>query len=128
MPGSKVFADELPDGTRRLSFDLSVYGLSSIKKAAYKYGGHFFVRITESADATEVLLKPNDSCPAPDQMIGEFCNEVLDQELRENIARETSGIRDLLLAQAFSKTSLLDAEFEAGNYDSGVDAGTSEKS
>jgi hypothetical protein len=51
-------------------------------------------------------------------MAGEFCNEVLDQELREIIAEETVGIRDLLLAQAFSKTSLIDPELETCDYDS----------
>jgi hypothetical protein len=51
-------------------------------------------------------------------MAGEFCNEVLDQELRETIAEETAGIRNLLLAQAFSKTSLIDPELETADYDS----------
>jgi len=38
--------------------------------------------------------------------VRDFCNEVLDQELRERVVREMTGIRNLLLAQAFSKTAL----------------------
>jgi len=54
-----------------------------------------------------------------DFLAGEFQNEVLDQELREAVAEETKGIQNLLLAQAFSATSLLDPLGECA--DEGVD-------
>ena len=118
MAESGIAANTLPDGTRLLTFDTSVYRLSAIKKAAYKFGGHFYALVEQHEHITEVRLRPKESCASPDTLAGEFCNEVLDQELRETIAEETAGIRNLLLAQAFSKTSLIDPELETGEYDS----------
>jgi His-Xaa-Ser system protein HxsD len=118
MAESSTAASALPDGTRLLTFDATVYSLNAIKKAAYKFGGHFYALIEQHDRVTEVRLRPKESCDSPDTLAGEFCNEVLDQELRETIAEQTAGIRDLLLAQAFSKTSLIDSELETGDYDS----------
>jgi His-Xaa-Ser system protein HxsD len=114
--------DAQADGTLVVRFDRAVYRLSAIKKAAYKYGGFFSTLIEESEKATVVSLKPTATCQNPDQAAGEFCNEVLDQELREEIAAETRGVRDLLLAHAFSKTSLIDSEMETADYDLVLDS------
>lgn len=118
MSQSGVATNDLSDGTQVVTFDSTIYRSNAIKKAAYKYGGLYYVHITQLDRATEVRLKPKESCTTSDALVGEFCNEVLDQELRETVAEETSGIRDLLLAQAFSKTTLIDPELETGEYDS----------
>ena len=106
-----------PEGTLVAKFDRNVYGSSAVKKAAYKFGGLFDVLIEGAGEFTVVLLRPTAANSKPDEFVGDFCNEVLDQELREEIAAETRGVRDLLLAQAFSKTSLMDLEMEAANYE-----------
>jgi His-Xaa-Ser system protein HxsD len=105
------------DGSFAVEFDRKVYKLSAVKKAAYKYGGLFHFVIEETGTATVVSLKPTAACRNSEEAAGQFCNEVLDQELREEIASETSGVRDLLLAHAFSKTSLIDSEMETADYD-----------
>lgn len=115
---SGIATNVLTDGTQVVNFNTSVYRLNAIKKSAYKFGGLFHVLIEQRDRIIEVRLKPKESCKSPDAFVGEFCNEVLDQELRETVAEETAGIRDLLLAQAFSKTSLIDSESETGDYDS----------
>jgi len=114
----------MPDGTLVVKFDHGIYRPSAVKKAAYKYGGLFSILITDSEKYTDVSLKPTSNCQNPDEAAGQFCNEVLDQELREEIAAETRGIRDLLLAHTFSKTSLIDSEVEAADYNSIVDSHT----
>jgi len=105
------------DGSLVVKFDRHVYRLSAIKKAAYKYGGLFHILIENADDFIAATLKPTAACQAADVAAGEFCNEVLDQDLREDIAAETSGIRDLLLAHAFSKTSLIDLDLETEDYE-----------
>ena len=107
----------MPDGGFVARFDRNVYRLSAVKKAAYKYGGMFHV-VIEGADGSVVVsLRPASSTTNPEEAVGRFCNEVLDQELREEIAAETNGARDLLLAHAFSKTSLIDSELETSDYE-----------
>jgi len=112
MPG---FSKE-PDGSFVARFDCRVYRVTAVKKAAYKYGGIFHILIEEADGSIVVSLRPTSSNADPEEAIGKFCNEVLDQELREQIATETNGVRDLLLAQAFSKTSLVDSELETSDY------------
>jgi His-Xaa-Ser system protein HxsD len=113
MPG---FSKE-PDGSFVTKFDCDVYRVTAVKKAAYKYGGAFHILIEETDGSVVVSLRPTSSNDNPEEALGKFCNEVLDQELREQIAAETNGIRDLLLAQAFSKTSLIDSELETSDYE-----------
>jgi His-Xaa-Ser system protein HxsD len=43
-------------------------------------------------------------------LLREFEKEVLDQDLREHIKKETADYRNLILAHAFSKTSLIEDE------------------
>lgn len=118
MPQSGIVITNLPEGATVVTLDAAVYRLNAIKKAAYKYGGLFYILISQNEGAIEVQLKPKDPGPSTDAHVGEFCNEVLDQELRETVADETTGLRDLLLAQAFSKTTLIDAGLETCEYDS----------
>jgi His-Xaa-Ser system protein HxsD len=117
MDGTDFVANRLPDGTQVLTFDSAVYRLSAIKKAAYKFGGLFHILIEQHDPVTEVRMKSKESSAPIDKLVGEFCNEVLDQDLREAVAEETAGIRNLLLAQAFSKTSLIDSAMETAEYD-----------
>lgn len=96
--------------------DGKVYRLSAVKKAAYKFGDRCHVHLTAEDSRTKVILKARKKLENVDHLAGEFCNEVLDQELREVVADETSNIRDLLIAQAFSKTSLIQPQFESEDF------------
>src|ERR1017187_461393 len=107
----------MADGNFGVRFDRKVYRLSAVKKAAYKYGNIFHVMIEEADGFILVSLRPTSANGDPEEAAGNFCNEVLDQELREEIAAETNGVRDLLLAHAFSKTSLIDSELETSDYE-----------
>src|SRR5262245_45030999 len=97
-------------------FDLGVYRLSAIKKAAYRFAGQFDVQIAPIADSRVRVSLSRKANAATD--IDPMClpNEVLDQELREVVADETKGIRDLLLAQAFSGLPLVDPIGENADY------------
>jgi His-Xaa-Ser system protein HxsD len=100
-----------------VDLDLAVYRLASIKKAAYKFGGRCHVRIEALAeDKVRVTLTPKRLLESIGHLTGEFQNEVLDQELREDVAAETAGVRNLIIAQAYSQTSLLDRMGETADY------------
>lgn len=101
------------DATHSLSLNLdtAVYRLTAIKKAAYKFSGRCLVQIRMSGPQTaEVLLEAAASTTDLQPLKQEFLREVTDQELREVVLEETAGVRNLLLAQAFSSTSLIQCE------------------
>lgn len=95
-----------------VKFDKKVYGLGALKKAAYKFIDKVAVNISDNGDAFEVEIRFNkeSSREAQEYFISEFTKEVLDQDLRESIKKETEGYRNLILAHVFSRTSLVKNE------------------
>ncbi len=98
------------------SFQRSVYRLEVIKKASYRFLADYDVHISEVADTIQISLiekEPSRSCRFDAR---QFPAEVLDQDLREQVLSETQAMRDLILAQAFSSLSLLDALGETADF------------
>lgn len=99
------------------NFDLAVYRLSAIKKAAYRFLADYGVEIrTTSESNVQVVLTPRAAVSSSYKMLDSFPNEVLDQDLREVIAEETKSIRDLIMVQTFSGLTLTDSVGEDADY------------
>lgn len=99
-----------------IEFDPTIHSLIAAKKAAYRFGGRAFVEIAEREGRMVVIFKSRDHQRLHPSMADEFRNELLDQDLREILARETESVRNLLLAQAFSATSLTDPVGDEVDY------------
>jgi len=100
-----------------LTIDPVVYRLAAVKKAAYRFGDRFHIEIEAPAGGLIRVSLTSKTGGADDASPGgEFRNEVLDQELREQVADETGRIRDLLMAQAFSGVSLTDNAGETADF------------
>jgi His-Xaa-Ser system protein HxsD len=95
-----------------LTFDATVYSADAIKKAAYRSIDKFAVNIAKEGNEIKCILTFKESAPDPQikTYLDEFKKEVLDQDLRESIKKETEGVRNLILAHAFSKTGLIKDE------------------
>jgi His-Xaa-Ser system protein HxsD len=91
-----------------VTFDARVYALPIVKKAAYRFLGRFDAEITQDGDVWVCTLKF--AAPAGASTVEEtereLRAEVLDQDLRASIARETEPMRNAILALAFSRTGL----------------------
>jgi len=99
-----------PDGSVSVRFDSRVYPLNAVKKAAYKFAKDCGVVVNVEGEHFRATINFFDQAAAPSakqRLVGAFCNEVIDQDLREQISEQTEPMRNLILAQAFSKTSLL---------------------
>lgn len=106
-----------PRGRGTLTFDEAVYCLTAIKKAAYKFSDRCWFSIESQNRRVSVTVDLKDSCPSTlQEVLGEFSNEVLDQDLREHISKETEPLRNLIVAHAFSRTSLIDTDLEVADY------------
>ncbi|MBF5043309.1 His-Xaa-Ser system protein HxsD [Aggregicoccus sp. 17bor-14] len=99
-----------------VEFDRRVYRLEAVKKAAYRLSAQCVSQI-ELGSGDEVYVTLTLKQPGSlDDLVVAFRTEVLDQELREVVAKETEAVRNLILAQAFSKTALLDPVGESGDF------------
>ena len=91
---------------RSLSFDSSAYSIDAIQRAAYRFSDRFSCEISSQGEAIEAKASFASDDVDIDTTLSEFRTEALDQVLRERIRAETSEVRQLVLALAFSKTSL----------------------
>lgn len=89
-----------------------IYDLDTIKKAAY----HFIDRTTidlaivgEDIVCT-FLFQPATTPAGADVIVREFKAELLDQDLRQKIAKETAPLRNAILALAFAANKQQDNE------------------
>jgi His-Xaa-Ser system protein HxsD len=77
-------------------------------KAVAPFTKNNFVEIRNStADKAEIIFTAKTESQDEETLRGEFLNELLDQTLREQVARETELVRNLILAHALSKIDLI---------------------
>lgn len=100
---------QLQSGRTILRVDLRVYSLMALKKAAYRLADRCTIMLSEedANTAKAELLCAADA--STEDYVRAFLDEALDQELRAQIGASTSGLRDLILAHAFSRTRLVNS-------------------
>ena len=98
--------------TEQVRFDARVYPLVVIKKAAYRFVKIFVTEITQEGDAWLCTLRfaGHSDAASIEQATRDLHAEVLDQDLRATISRETDPVRNATLALAFSRTGLQGSE------------------
>ena len=90
-----------------MEVDLGIYGLAALQKVAYKFTDRCFIHLKHRDDRiVEVRFRSKGSQLSLDSIAGEFCNEILDQRLREIVGRESEPVRNLILAHALSRVGL----------------------
>lgn len=92
----------------RVKFDLAVFSLDCVKRAAYRVTGNAAVEIVLEDGFAVCALKFSKpvTFAAADAAIERLRLEVLDQDLRSTIASETASVRNAVLALAFSRSGL----------------------
>ena len=99
--------------SRTLVFSSQVYSVETIKKAAYRCSDVLSVDINPRPGEIECVLhflsEPKEE-ERVQRIVAAFRNEVLDQDLRAVIAKETEATRNAVLAFALSKTGLQGGE------------------
>lgn len=102
-----------------LELDLSIYSVDAILRAAYKFTDRCFILLQPDEtreDRCVVFLAGKTSSSELGTVLGEFTNELLDQQLRERLEAQFGAIRTLVVAQAFAEGNLLDRDRDEGNY------------
>jgi His-Xaa-Ser system protein HxsD len=99
--------------------DPRIYTREAILKASYWATGVAYIQVPHSPDgrlAIHIELKKriptltNTKPIAIQDFVKEFCNSLLDFELRHQVNIETTEVRQLILAKAFSESGVLEEE------------------
>ena len=92
-----------------LDFAAETASVDAIQRAAYRFCDRFSCELIPGETTHRCLLTPVDDVDVAAE-VASFRTEVLDQTLRERIRAETEPIRTMILAQAFSKTGVVDPQ------------------
>lgn len=91
----------------RLDLDRSVYSLEAVQKAAYRFIDRLTVLISQSeAVITCDIDVIEGRYDLLESLVADFKRELLDQQLRVQIKKETTDVRNLILSYAFSRSGL----------------------
>lgn len=101
--------DHLPGSVARVEFDARLFSIDVVQRAALKFSedASFSFGLPDETTITVDLEIRDGRNASVAQLVANFRNEVLDQQLRERIAKETESERNLILAYAFSNTKLI---------------------
>ena len=100
------------EATASLRISLSVVSVEAVLKTCYWFSRDFLCAMQDDGTGYAlVLLQPKPSLNLPLEKAREaFIAQAMDFALRERITAKTAGIRDLLLAKAFSEAGVLEDE------------------
>jgi His-Xaa-Ser system protein HxsD len=100
-----------------ISLDPRIYSREAILKTCYWYTAVAYFHVPESPpEKLNVHVSLRQTTPTLqnlrplgiEEFIGEFCNSLLDFELRRQVTAETASVREIILAKAFSESGLLE--------------------
>lgn len=105
----------LDAGHAVVEVNLAIISAEALLKACYWFSRDFVCEIRNRTEHTaDVILTPRGPSTASDLASAKdaFTTSAMDFALREKIESKTSGIRDLLLAKAFSESGVLEDQPE----------------
>jgi His-Xaa-Ser system protein HxsD len=119
MEPDGIQSDSRSESSARIYLDPRIFSREAILRASYWATATAYIRVPESPDdrlVVDIELKqtfPTLAKPKPitiHEFVKEFCNSLVDFELRRQVELETSKVRELILAKAFSESGVLEEE------------------
>lgn len=105
MSEIKFPVSELDDNKFKVIVDMNLYAKESVVAACYKYTDRFYVHQLTSNNKIEVVLESKESNTVSEIVIKQFCNELIDQQVRFNTNLQFGHIRNLIVEEAFKPVS-----------------------
>jgi His-Xaa-Ser system protein HxsD len=117
-PDGMSWLEDVTDESLFVSVDTEVYTTDALFKACYAFTDrcYLFLSPSENPRVIKVRFAPKEPGCDLAATAGEFCNELIDQRVRQQIATETGAIRELIVAQAFAEADLIDRSLPESSY------------
>jgi His-Xaa-Ser system protein HxsD len=91
----------------KLELDDQIYYLEAAQKASYRFIDRLTILISKSKVGLLCEINPVKGTESSlEENLEDFKRELLDQQLRKQIKEETEPVRNLILAYAFSRSTL----------------------
>lgn len=85
----------------KVEVNISLYAKESLVAACYKFTDRFYVHQQLIGNNVEVVFETKDGNAVTDVVVKQFCNELIDQQVRFITNQQFGHIRDLIVKEAF---------------------------
>lgn len=92
---------ELGKDKFQVNVDMALYAQQSLVAACYKFTDRFYVHQQTSDCNVIVVFEAKDGKIITSEIAKQFCNELIDQQVRFNTNQQFGHIRDLIVEEAF---------------------------
>ncbi len=99
------------DGALQLTLSSDIYSVDAILRTCYWLTDRCYVHLSKASDGQQVLatlVAKSGQETETNAVAWQFLNELLDNQLRVSLQRETASIREMIVAQAFSDVDVID--------------------
>ena len=106
MSSLKFPVNEIDNDKFKVVVDMALYAKESLVAACYKFTDRFYVHQQTVGDIIEVVFESKDANAITETIVKQFCNELIDQQVRYNTNQQFGHIRDLIVEEAFKPVSV----------------------
>lgn len=96
---------ELEKDKFQVIVDMALCANESLVAACYKFTDRFYIHQQTSGNNVIVIFEAKDGIDISDVIVKQFCNELIDQQVRFNTNQQFGHIRDLIVEEAFKPVS-----------------------
>lgn len=101
MAELKFPVTELEKDKFQVIVDMALYSKESLAAACYKFTDRFYVHQQTDGENIVVVFESKDGNTIAEETVKQFCNELIDQQVRYNTNLQFGHIRDLIVEEAF---------------------------
>lgn len=106
MSNLKFPINEIDNDKFKVVVEMSLYTKESLVAACYKFTDRFYVHQQLIGENVEVVFESKDGNAVTDVVVKQFCNELIDQQVRYITNQQFGHIRDLIVEEAFKPVSV----------------------
>ena len=106
MAELKFPVTELEKDKFQVIVDMALYAKESLAAACYKFTDRFYVHQQTDGDNIVVVFESKDGNTITEETVKQFCNELIDQQVRFNTNQQFGHIRDLIVEEAFRPVNI----------------------
>ena len=92
---------ELEKDKFQVVIDVALYAKEAVAAACYKFTNRFYIHQQTDCGDVIVVFESKDGNVVSDSIVKQFCNELIDQQVRYNTNQQFGHIRDLIVEEAF---------------------------
>lgn len=101
MAKIESFVTQLDENRFRVDVDATLYAKEAIVATLYKYTEKYYIHQQTKDNFIEIIFENKAENIVTAEIAKQFCNDLIDQQVRYNTEQQFGYIRDLIVEEAF---------------------------